>query len=313
MGGSELVGPGRLYLLTVGAASKAEGASPNGVVARGVVRRLLAAGDRVRVIAEGDQLHDWPEVVEVIEGSIARPLEIWDAFTGVDGLFLTGAHPRTIDDALAFARAAHVGQIALLSSHGTEFEEPGPSETWLAIEQAVERSGIAWTHIRPSAVMGSAIEGTYPATGSDWADTIRADGVVREAFLDTGYYPFIHEDDLAAVVVTALGSDDYLGMTLEAVGAPVSTRSRVRFLANAIGRDIDTVELTPDESRTIWRGRGWPDNAIDATLSRLEKYGSRLDEFTRWALEREPSVSEILGREPFTYAEWALEHAKFFR
>ena len=74
---------------------------------------------------------------------------------------------------------------------------------WLAIEKAVERSGIAWTHIRPSAVMGAVLEGTYPATGSDWPETIPADGVVREAFLNEGHYPFIHEEDLAAVAAAA--------------------------------------------------------------------------------------------------------------
>ncbi|WP_280357234.1 SDR family oxidoreductase [Nocardia otitidiscaviarum] len=307
--------PGRLHLLTVGAARKNEGCSPYGIIARSLARQLLDAGERVRIVAESDQSHDWPHPVELISGSITRPLEIWDAFTGVDAVFLTGADPATLDDALALARTAHVGQIVLLSSHGSEYEAAYPRETWfwLAIEKAVERSGIGWTHIRPSAVMGSILEGTYPATGSDWADTIRAEGVVREAFLNTGHYPFIHEDDLAAVAAAALRTDDYLGMTIEAVGMPISTLSRIRFIANAIGRDITTAELTPDESRAVWRDRGWPDSAIDVTLYALEEYATHLEELIAWTLDQSPSVSEIIGRHPLSYAEWALEHAKFFR
>ncbi|MFI6865763.1 SDR family oxidoreductase [Nocardia sp. NPDC050406] len=307
--GPEIFEPGRLYLLTVGAASKSEGCGPYGVIARCLARQLLAVGERVRVVAEAEQVADWPDAVEMIVGSVTRPLEIWDAFTGVDAVFLTGADPATVDDALALARTAHVGQIALLSSYGMGYEEPGAE--WLAIEEAVERSGIGWTHIRASAVMGAVLEDTYPATGSDWADTIRAEGVVREAFAETGHYPFIHEEDLATVAAAALRSDDYLGMTVDAVGVPVSTRARVRFIANAIGREIDSLELTPEESRAVWRRRGWPDRAIDATLRTLEQCDP--DEELAPTLDQDPSVADILGRAPLTFAEWALEHAKFFR
>jgi hypothetical protein len=92
----------------------------------------------------------------------------------------------------------------VLSSHGPEYEEAYPPETWfwLAMERAVERSGMEWTHIRPSAVMGAMIEGTYPATGSDWPDTIRGERVVREAFLDSGHYPFIHSAARCAASTT---------------------------------------------------------------------------------------------------------------
>lgn len=306
---------GELRLLTVVSANKGEGCSPTGIVGRSLARQLLAAGDRVRVIAEPDQLDDWPDAVELVEGSITRPLECAGAFNGVDGIFLAGAHPSTVQDALALALAAGVRRIAVLSSHGPEYEESNPPETWfwLAVERAVERSGIAWTHIRPSAVMGSIAEGTYPATGSDWPDTIRAESVVREAFLDKGHYPFIHEDDLAAVAAAALRGDDYAGSILEAVGLPLSTRSRVRSIAEAIGRDIGTVELTPSESRTNWRRRGWPDSAIDVTLYALEEYGARLDELTRWTLDQRPSVQEIIGRPLRTYDDWAVQNADRFR
>ncbi|WP_308406464.1 NAD(P)H-binding protein [Streptomyces sp. AC602_WCS936] len=223
------------------------------------------AESRVALV-EPDQCGGWPDTVHVVEGSITRPLECVRAFDGVEAVFLAGAHPSTVQDALTLARNAPARRVVLLSSHGPEHEEANPPETWfwLAIEKAVEHSGIAWTHIRPSAVMGAVVEGTYPATGSDWPDTIRADGVVREAFLDQGHYPFIHEQDLAAVVAAALISDDYTGTLVEAVGPPLSTRSRIQSIATALGRDIGMVDLAADESRAMWRRRGWPDGAIDA-------------------------------------------------
>ncbi|MEU7606077.1 NAD(P)H-binding protein [Streptomyces sp. NPDC041003] len=304
-----------VYLLTVVSPRKDEGNSPTGIVGRRLARQLLSQGRRVRVIAEPDQCGCWPEAVEVVEGSITRPLDCSRAFDGVEAVFLAGAHPSTVQDALLLARKASARRIALLSSHGPEYEEANPPETWfwLAIEKAVEHSGIAWTHIRPSAVMGAAVEGTYPATGADWPDTVRAEGVVREAFSDRGHYPFIHEEDLAAVAAAALTGDDYTGTVIEAVGPPLSTRSRIRSITAALGRDIDAVTLTPDESRAVWRRLGWPEGAIEVTLYALEEYGARYAELLQWTLDQRPSVQDITGRPPRTYDDWLSENIDAFR
>ncbi|MFH0520957.1 SDR family oxidoreductase [Streptomyces sp. M41] len=304
-----------VHLLTVVSPRRGEGTSPTGIVGRHLARQLLAKGQEVRVIAEPGQCDGWPDSVKVVEGSITRPSDCAHAFEGVDAIFLAGAHPSTVQQALTEARRAAVEKIVLLSSHGPEYEEAYPPETWywLAIEKAVEHSGIPWTHIRPSAVMGAVLEGTYPATGSDWPDTVRTDGVVREALLDQGHYPFIHEEDLAAVAMAALTSDDFTGMVLEAVAPPLSTRSRVRSIAAALKRDIDTVELTADESRAVWQARGWPDGTIDVTLYALEEYGTHFTELLQWTRDQKPSVQDIIGRPLRTYDDWIREHIGLFR
>ncbi|WP_405982768.1 NAD(P)H-binding protein [Streptomyces sp. NBC_00158] len=306
---------GDVCLLTAVSPRKDEGNSPTGIVGRCLARQLLAAGRRVRVLAEPDRLGGWPDAVEVVEGSVTRPLECAHAFAGVGAAFLAGALPSTVRDALALLRDAGAGRVVVLSSHGPEYEAANPPETWfwLAIEKAVEGSGIAWTHIRPSAVMGSVIEGTYPATGADWPDTVRAEGVVREAFLSQGHYPFVHEEDLAAVAVAALTGDGHTGKVIEAVGPPLSTRSRVRSLAAALGRDITATELAPEESRTVWQGLGWPDGAIEVTLYALAEYGARYAELLQWTHDQRPSVQDVTGRPPRTYDDWAREHADAFR
>ncbi|QOV33337.1 NAD(P)H-binding protein [Streptomyces ferrugineus] len=294
---------GGICLLTAVSPRRDEGNSPTGIVGRCLARQLLAMGRHVRVMAETDQCGGWPDTVEVVEASITRPLECARAFDGVGAVFLAGARASTVQDALTLAREASVGKVVLLSSHGPEYEEANPPE----------HSGLAWTHIRPSAVMGAVLEGTYPATGSDWPDTVRADGVVREAFLNQGHYPFIHEEDLAAVVAAALISDDYTGTVVEAVGPPLSTRSRVRSIATALGRDIDTVDLAPDQSRAIWRRLGWPDGAIDVTLYALEEYGAHFAELVQWTLDQRPSVQDIIGRPLRTYDDWVSENVDSFR
>lgn len=315
MGAIDRIDHTALHLLTAVTARKHAGSSPTGLVGRHVANQLLAAGDRVRVLAEPDRTHGWPDGVEVVEGSITRPLERSEVFDGVDGVFLAGAVPTTVRDALALAERAGVGRIVVLSSHGPEYEQDHPPETWfwLAIERAVEDSGMAWTHVRPSAVMGAMLEGSYPATGSDWPETIAAGHGVREPLVDGGHYPFVHEADLAAVVVAALRLDDHVGAVLEAVGLPISTRARVASIAAAIGREVAAVEVSPAEGRAHWRRRGWPDDGIDVTLYALAEYRDRLAELTRWTLDQRPTVAEIVGRPPRDFDDWAREHADLFQ
>jgi nucleoside-diphosphate-sugar epimerase len=308
-------GPGPLHLLTVVAASKREGSSPTGVVGRSLARQLLAAGDRVRVLAEMDQCQDWPASVEVIEGSVVSPTSHAGIWAGVETVFLAGAHPATVAEVLRIAREAQVWRIVVLSSHGPEYEEAYPPESWfwLAIEKAVQRSGIPATVIRPSAVMGSMIEGTYPATGSGWPEMIRTAGVIEEPFATTGYYPFIHEDDLAAVAAAALHAGVGEGHVLEAVGPPMSTRSRVADIAGALGKPVELKELTAEQARIKWRHQGWPDGAIDVTLYALEEYSTRLEELTQWTRDQRPTVADVIGGVPRSYAEWAKENVRMFR
>ncbi|MGW4894720.1 NAD(P)H-binding protein [Kitasatospora sp. NPDC004240] len=303
------------YLLTAVAPCKREGSSPTALVGRRLARQLLALGHRVRVLAEPGQCEGWPTGAEVVTGSVTRPRENARAFDDVDALLLAGAHPDTVPDALALARDAGVRKVVLLSSHGSEYEAAYPPESWhwLAIERAVEASGLLWTHLRPSAVMGAALEGGYPATGSDWPASVRAEGTVREALLDRGHYPFIHEEDLAAVACAALTRDDHTGTVLEAVGLPLGTRSRIRSIAAALGRDLTAVELTPAEGRAAWQRDGWPDGAIDVTLYALEQYADHYAELVDWTLAQRPSVRSLIGRAPLTFDDWAHEHIAAFR
>ena len=306
---------GLLHLLTVGGGRRREGSSPTGIVARALARQLLSSGGRVRVLAEPAQVDDWPEPVEVVEGLISSPDSFAAAGTGVDTVFLADADPATVSHVLQAGDLPRARRLVLLSSHGPEYEEAYPPDTWywLAIEHAVRRSGIPATIIRPSAVMGAMLEGTYPATGSDWQQTIRSHGTVWEPFGADGCYPFIHEEDLAAVAAAGLLDDRYVGSVLEAVGLPMSTGERVACLAAALDRKISIIALTEAEARERWREQSWPDGAVDVTLYALQEYATHLDEMTRWTLDQRPSVREIIGRAPRTFEDWAAEHADRFR
>ncbi len=195
----------------------------------------------------------------------------------------------------------------VLSSHGPVFEMTLPPEQWhwLAIERAVEASPVAWTHIRPSAVMASMLAGGYPPTGSSWAEVIRASRVVREPYVDAPY-PFIDEEDLAVVAATVLFDPGYAGSELDALGPAISARQRAGLISEAIGEAITVDEMTPDEARLVWRSQGWPEETIEVTLWAQSQ-------FLAQPAISDPTVERILGRAPRTFADWLQRHVEAFR
>lgn len=290
-------------LLTAVPERNIAGAVPTVPVARRLAIRLLEAGDRVRVLVPASEVHDWPEAVEVVEGDITQPAESPGAFHGIDRMFLAGASPDTVYEAVQLAEEGGVSRIAVLSSHGPEFEiQWGPdSWFWLAIEVVVERSSAKWTHIRPSAVMASALTGA----GATWAELIRAGDKIREACPDARY-PFIDEDDLAAVVVAAMSDDRYSGGILEASGEPVSSRERIQMIGEALGRDIPFEEISPEEAREVWKRQGWSEDIAEVSLNARAA-------FLEQPPELDPTVEQVLGRPPTSFRQWVSKHIDKFR
>lgn len=140
-------------------------------LARSAIGRQLAGvlhdqGMPVRVLCADDPA-DWPPGVEVFAESVTRPAETPEVFAGITAVFLAGADPATVYEALSLARAGGATQVVTLSSHGPEVEVALLPEAWhwLAIEVVAERSGLAWTHIVPSLVMGVTLTGSYPLVG----------------------------------------------------------------------------------------------------------------------------------------------------
>jgi uncharacterized protein YbjT (DUF2867 family) len=119
----------------------------------------------------------------------------------------------------------------------------------LAVTRAVEAAGVEWTHVRPSEFMANA---------HFWAESIRAEGVVRAPF---GQQPhaMVDEADVAAVAVSALLEDGHSGQTYKPTGPEALTRAdAVRTIGEAIGRDLRFVELTEEQGREQLRESGVP-------------------------------------------------------
>lgn len=274
-----------------------------GHVGRHVVRRLAEAGHDVRAMTRNPAAV-FPQGVEVVRGDLLTPDSV--PVDGVDRLYLF-PEPRTAPEVVARAKAAGVTRIVTLSSGAvtggfdTDFQLP--------VEQAVEASGLEYTHVRPGDFASN--------TARLWAPMVRADRVVRYAQPDAPSLA-IHDDDIAAVAVAALTEDGHTGRWYDLTGPELLTRrDQVAAIGAALGEEVRFEEVTAAAAREILEHQGgWAAENAGFLLG-FDEYsagGTSADDVD-WSavLVPLPTVEEVLGRPARTYAEWARDNVAAFR
>lgn len=256
-------------------------------VGRLVVDHLLAHGATdVRALVKNPDRASLPDGVEVAVGYLGEPETMPAALEGVERMYLA-SYPDTAAEVLALARAAGVKHVVDLSGE--------PESWWYELVQAVEASGVAWTHLWP---------GEFMENSTMWAEQIRTSGQVRDAYPESANAA-IAMDDVAAVAAAALLDESYIGKALPLTGPETLTRAaRVALIGRALGREIPYVELSHEEA------------VAELTPS--------MGEFAAWYIDGEAelveypqpavtTVADVLGRPATTFAEWAVTHADEFR
>lgn len=267
-----------------------------GNVGRQVVHQLVDAGQPVRALTRNPDGAGLPAGVEVVRGDLTRPESLPAALDGVDRVYLFPV-PDAVQGFLEAARDAGVRRIVVLSSVAAAGPPNGIGSRHLVVERAVEAADVEWTHLRPGAFAVNTLW--------QWGPSIRAEGVVRAPYGDAALAP-IHEADIAAVATTALLHDGHGGQRYELSGPESLThREQVDILGKAIGRDIEFVELSPDQAREQMT-RNAPERVVDALLGLWAEAVGRTAPVS-------PVVEQVTGRRPRTFAEWAAEHADQFR
>lgn len=267
-------------------------AGATGTVGRPLVHRLLADGHRVRALTRNPDKADLPKGAEVVAGDLSDAASLTEAFEGVSAAHLIGfdgadyaplANGAEIVD---LARRSGVRQVTVL--RGGFDKNP--------LEKALEASDLAWTFLTPVEFMANTLE---------WAPSIRDEGVVRAAFPDVKS-AMIHEADIADVAAVALTHDGHAGQDYWLTGPEaLTTREQVRMIGEVLGRDIRYVELTTDEVVAQWRAEGYTEEDIAFFLA------VRTDP-PEAGYTPLPTVEQVTGRPPRTFAQWVRDHAASF-
>lgn len=267
-------------------------AGATGNVGRPLVEQLLASGHQVRALTRNPAKADLPAGAEAVAGNLADTASLTQAFDGVTAAHLISFNgedfsPLTNGAEIAgLARKAGVRRVTVLKGD----VEKSP------LEEAVEASGLEWTHLSPVEFMSNALE---------WAESITSEGVVREAFAEAKS-AMVHEADIASVAAVALTADGHAGQEYWLTGPEALTPpDKVRIIAEALGREVRYVELSQDEIVGQWREQGYSDEDIEFFIMMR----TNPPEAGYTVL---PTVEKVTGKPARTFAQWVRENAAAF-
>ncbi|WP_280468046.1 NmrA family NAD(P)-binding protein [Nocardia cyriacigeorgica] len=259
-----------------------------GNTGRHVVAELLRRGRQVRALTRDPQRAAavLPAGAEVVTGGHTAPETLDAALDGATGLHITvtAGVAETGPELVRRAVRAGVERITILWGGHV-----GPAET------AVAESGVVWTRLEPQEFMSNALA---------WAETIRADGVVREPFdLPSAV---VHEADLGAVAALALTEDGHAGRAYNLSGPQaLTTRQRVAMLAETIGRDIAFEQISRQHAIDRLTAAG-------VSLADAEYVIGWHADPPESARTPDGVLEQVLGRPARTFAEWLTEHKDRF-
>ncbi len=272
------------------------GASGN--VGSKVVRLLLDAGVPVRALSRDPANAGFPRAVDVVAGDLAAPDTLGAAFAGVERMFFF-TPPSGGADIVEAARRGGVRRVVVLSSAAVVKADPRTNPIagrHDAVEKAVQAAGLQWTFLRPDSFASNALA---------WAESIRAESVVRAAYPRSQRNP-IHEADIAAVATAALLDDAHIGAAYLLTGpAAITQAEQAAAIGAAIGREVRFEELSRAQALAQMTQRTPP-----AIAERLLDYAAKSVD-TAPALTG--AVEAVTGQPARTFAAWAREHAGAFR
>ncbi len=271
-------------------------AGATGHVGGELVRYLANHGQAVRALVRDPKTFSIAGV-EAVAGDLNRPETLSAGVDGVRGVFLLSGY-NDLPGTLALMHSAGVERLVLLSSQSAadSSERNAVARYHILSEKAVRESGLEWTFLRPSSFMSNALR---------WIPQLQAGDVVREPFGDVRVAA-VDPEDIAAVAAAALLTDGHVGRSYRLTGpAALLPADRVAILATALERPL-RFEAQSDEDARTEMTQTMPPEYVDAFFDFFR--GGTYDESTV-----HPTVQEVTGRPPRTFAEWAREHTQAFQ
>jgi uncharacterized protein YbjT (DUF2867 family) len=271
-----------------------------------LVRLLSARGVPVRALvrdaSRAAALSSLPNV-EIVEGDMANPETLDQPLRGVDrAMLISSSNASMLDVQSNFidaARKAGVTHMVKLSGIIPDIDSPFRfARMHGEIELKLERSGIAFTHLRAGEFMHSYFR-QVPAIVARGALFLPM-GDARIASIDVG--------DIAEVAAKALTESGHEGKTYPITGPEALTMAEVALkLSAATGKEIGYVNVAPEDAKKVRLAAGMPEynaDALDELFAERRK-GKESQVY--------PTFEEIIGRRPTSFDEFARRNAAIFR
>jgi uncharacterized protein YbjT (DUF2867 family) len=247
-----------------------------------------------------------PEV-DLVKGDYESPETLRAAMAGVGRLFLISPlTPRLAElegnviYAAARAGVEHVVKLSTLGVLGGAdglASEPRQYPLHRLSEERLERSGMAFTHLRPGPFMQNVLS---------FAPQISEQGAFYGSWGD-GRMGYVDVRDVAAAAACVLAEDGHEQKAYGITGPETLSQSQVaEKLSAATGRAVRYVDVLPEAAREAMVGRSMPEwlaGAMVEVMASIRKGG---------ADERHDGMSLVTGRPPRSFDAFAREFAPMF-
>ena len=241
--------------------------------------------------------------VEIVEGDMSRPETLTAPLSGVDRvLLLSSPDPQLVETQSTFIDAVKksgVQRIVKFSGlSAADVDTPFVFGTMHAeIERYLERSGLPWTHLRPSQFMTEYLREV---------PTILAHGALFFPLQDARLTP-VDVADIAKAAFVLLTTPGHEGKTYALSGPEALSMEEIaEQISRAIGTTVRYVSITREERRQALLAAGVPSLFVDALDAQA---GERLE--GREAIVH-PETHTALGIPPTTFGEFARRNAGAF-
>jgi uncharacterized protein YbjT (DUF2867 family) len=269
-----------------------------GNVGNQVARLLARDGTYVRVLARNPERATFPAGIDVVRGDFTDPDTLARAADGADGLFLMlPAMDAKLEEAVERA-APRVARIAFLSSALVTIDPDNSSaivERHAAVENAIKRSGVEWTILRPGYFAANALRW--------WLPQLRTSDVLRWPYAQARFAP-IDERDIAEIAVLGLTTSAHTGATYTITGShAITAAEQLAAIAKHTGRTLHYEEVGAEIARATLSLL--PPPLLEGILASWERA-------TREAPFLTGEAARALGRPARTFDEWAAHNAASF-
>jgi uncharacterized protein YbjT (DUF2867 family) len=266
------------------------------------VRERVPVRILVRNRVKARELEKAP-TVQIVEGDMSRPSSLKPVLDGVDRVLMISAPlmdmvetQKTFIDAAKAAGVRHVIKFSGLDARRDTTFPFGLMHK--EVEEHLEQSGLAWTHLRPTGFMQEYLRE---------APSIIHDGAFYLPLGDVRLNP-VDLVDVGRVAFLLLRDGGHEGEQIAVTGPQALTMAEIAdCISRATGRDVRYVPVSPDARRQALIAHGIPAEFADA----LDK---QVEERLKGGIESQVNLSghELFKVKPTNFLEFARRNAKAF-
>ncbi len=275
----------------------------NGNSGAEVLKSLAAQSEAVRaMVRQTPKREVFPIRTEIAVADFDDRESLRKALAGVDRAFLvTPSSEKVEEQQLRFvqlAREAGVKHVVYLSQLHAKADSPVRFLRYhAAVEEALQQSGMAYTHLRPNLFMQGLLL---------FKQLIAAQGQIA-APVGEASVSAVDVRDIAAVAVAALTKPGHQGRSYDITGPESLTHAEMASqLSEALGKPVRFVDIPSSAMREALLSFGMPEWQADGLIEDYEHY-SRGE-----AGAVSSAVEEVTGKAPRPFRTFAQDFKQAF-